>query len=713
MPTNFTLGKVAAGGLKLNGKHNLSHSIATTADFGSVQPMFCKFMTGPSSIKGSMPVNVRVMPMPLPPFGKLGLHMYAQFVPCTDLWRCWPEFRAQKVYDGQKKFIPSVVPSLPMVGGYSIMSFFLSDPFVVWGLFELTSYSSASNKASDNITSYSYNATPIESSVIGSEEVNRCLGFTYTSYSSSDSCSINGLGSGGRVNPGNVSDANLTENTADFRFFFSYNSKKYVVLGYFSRQGRMLRKVLNVLGIQPTMNFLDVSSNVDDVNLLPLFAYYKAWFDIFQPQREIQWTSSVEYELLTYLAESGNTLQYRLNAGDSRFLASNVHTLFMDVANLYASSDPSYISVAVPNANPTSPSGSDAEISFTDTGGDLGTKGENVTSLPASNPYYETNGNLTAQGLTLVQRLSKFINARSVVGQALSKVFKVNFGTSDIGKDVESTYLGSKVCDIQLGDTVLTSNTDSSDGVHLGRAGEYAGVGYGKGDFTFSMKTSKDGYLIVLASVIPVSNYVQGSEYDAFITKPLQVPQPMWDSIGYDRLRVAEVFNQNTHDAIGGYNVVGNETFGYVPRYLGHKVHKSVMTGDFSLPSTRDKYIGYTLDNYMTQDVLLSDEESSGGVHKVKIGNPFQSDFVCGPYWRWVGKYAWMSNFDRIFYDHNMASPFNFERVFSVRTGALLPYATRSDGFLIYCDANITYRNATHSAGNSFDAGEGGYYEHE
>ena len=62
MPTNFTLGKVAAGGLKLNGKHNLSHSIATTADFGSVQPMFCKFMTGPSSIKGSMPVNVRVMP---------------------------------------------------------------------------------------------------------------------------------------------------------------------------------------------------------------------------------------------------------------------------------------------------------------------------------------------------------------------------------------------------------------------------------------------------------------------------------------------------------------------------------------------------------------------------------------------------------------------------------------------------------------------------
>ena len=42
MPLQFSIPKVNAGQVNQRGKHNLSHNVATSFDFGRVQPLFCK-----------------------------------------------------------------------------------------------------------------------------------------------------------------------------------------------------------------------------------------------------------------------------------------------------------------------------------------------------------------------------------------------------------------------------------------------------------------------------------------------------------------------------------------------------------------------------------------------------------------------------------------------------------------------------------------------
>ena len=98
MSLQFSIPKVNAGQVNQRGKHNLSHNVATSFDFGRVQPVFCKLVTPDSHIKGSLDAKIRVMPMPLPPFGVLNMKLYGQFVSCKELMHSFPEFLSGQVY---------------------------------------------------------------------------------------------------------------------------------------------------------------------------------------------------------------------------------------------------------------------------------------------------------------------------------------------------------------------------------------------------------------------------------------------------------------------------------------------------------------------------------------------------------------------------------------------------------------------------------------
>ena len=62
MPLQFSIPKVNAGQVNQRGKHNLSHNVATSFDFGRVQPVFCKLVTPDSHIKGSNLVHICNLP---------------------------------------------------------------------------------------------------------------------------------------------------------------------------------------------------------------------------------------------------------------------------------------------------------------------------------------------------------------------------------------------------------------------------------------------------------------------------------------------------------------------------------------------------------------------------------------------------------------------------------------------------------------------------
>lgn len=112
-PLNFSIPKVNAGSVNTRGKHNLSHNVATTFDFGRVQPVFCKLVTPDSNIKGSIDAKVRVMPMPLPPFGDVRMKLYGQFVSCKELMHSYPEFISGQTYSSSvSSYVPNHVPRL-------------------------------------------------------------------------------------------------------------------------------------------------------------------------------------------------------------------------------------------------------------------------------------------------------------------------------------------------------------------------------------------------------------------------------------------------------------------------------------------------------------------------------------------------------------------------------------------------------------------------
>lgn len=488
-----------------------------------------------------------------------------------------------------------------------------------------------------------------------------------------------------------------------------------------TEQGRELKKVLDVLGCSPSPSQVDVP-----FNLLSLIAFYKAWFDIFNPQRNISWRGTFVYRLCDWMQE------YNLIPGEwTTFDNTNQkYSTFKDFVNLlswlfthcsesYPSVDADYFSASISQFDSTSTTeGSNPNyknISFDEGVTNAGSEnGSAYIGTPSSASGVGRSGDapvisfdstsdknsLTWNAVRLLRGLTKYINANSILGQSVNKFISAHFG-GIAGEDLSSTFAGSNIIDVKLGDVIQTATTTEA------RAGEFAGVGYGAGNFKISYKTKEAGYFIVLDSIIPQANYVQGADYDSMITKQLEFPTPEFDAIGYDSIKRGEIYHTNTsfHTSLAGNDLYGNKVFGYIPRYTGHKIKKSVLTGDFVLPGTRELYAGFTLDNIISSDV----ETTSSDGTMLTITNVKPSDFTAGEDWRYVGKYKYRNNYDRIFY--NPADPTANSTGAAFANSGNIP---RGDDFLVFNDISIKYNMPLLSIGNSFDTIDGAdnYVEH-
>ena len=488
-----------------------------------------------------------------------------------------------------------------------------------------------------------------------------------------------------------------------------------------TEQGRELKKVLDVLGCSPSPSQVDVP-----FNLLPLISFYKAWFDIFNPQRNISWRGTFVYRLVDWMQEYnlipsewttfGNVQQ---KYSTFKEFVNLLSWLFTHCSESYPSVDADYFSASISQFDSSSTTeGSNPNyknIAFDEGTINAGSvQGSSYIGTPSTAsgggrtgdaPIISFSGNsdknsLTWNAVRLLRGLTKYINANSVLGQSVSRFISAHFG-GIAGEDLTSTFAGSKVIDVKLGDVIQTATTAEA------KAGEFAGVGYGAGDFKISYKTKEAGYFFVLDSIIPQANYVQGADYDSMITKQFEFPTPEFDAIGYDSIKRGEIYHTNTsfHTHLSGNDLYGNQVFGYIPRYTGHKVKKSVLTGDFVLPGTRELYAGFTLDNIISSDV----ETTSADGSTLTITNVKPSDFVAGQDWRFIGKYKYRNNFDRIFYNPTDTTAHATGSAFA--NSGNIP---RGDDFLVFNDISISYNMPLLSVGNSFDTIDGAdnYVEH-
>ena len=597
---------------------------------------------------------------------------------------------------------------------------------------------------------------------ISTSMVNMLLGFNeiVENNSSLDNVQPNGLSPAGRcVTSGECQKIGLNPLTCDYKFVvkvpvaqknaqvstsqsfeniitassqqfsFSTSADGYDVNNFtnilicvkLTEQGRELKKVLDVLGCSPSPSQVDVP-----FNLLPLISFYKAWFDIFNPQRNISWRGTFVYRLVDWMQEYnlipsewttfGNVQQ---KYSTFKEFVNLLSWLFTHCSESYPSVDADYFSASISQFDSSSTTeGSNPNyknIAFDEGTINAGSvQGSSYIGTPSTAsgggrtgdaPIISFSGNsdknsLTWNAVRLLRGLTKYINANSVLGQSVSRFISAHFG-GIAGEDLTSTFAGSKVIDVKLGDVIQTATTAEA------KAGEFAGVGYGAGDFKISYKTKEAGYFFVLDSIIPQANYVQGADYDSMITKQLEFPTPEFDAIGYDSIKRGEIYHTNTsfHTTLSGNDLYGNKVFGYIPRYTGHKVKKSVLTGDFVLPGTRELYAGFTLDNIISSDV----ETTSADGTTLTITNVKPSDFAAGQDWRFIGKYKYRNNFDRIFYNPTDTTANATGSAFA--NSGNIP---RGDDFLVFNDISISYNMPLLSVGNSFDTIDGAdnYVEH-
>lgn len=763
MPLQFSIPKVNAGQVNQRGKHNLSHNVATSFDFGRVQPVFCKLVTPDSHIKGSLDAKIRVMPMPLPPFGVLNMKLYGQFVSCQELMHSFPEFISGQVYSSSStSYVPKHVPRLfnyinPLTfdkvnfAQHVTFAHILCSPkFSTWtayackGAYAHVGSQEISNVAvvnlEDSLGGFTKAQAPLlvnglnqmcfnkdpnhdEPLQISGDFMLHSSNFTYfeTAADTVTSAQPDISRTPGTLEYATGLGYNYTPTGADLLFVIPTTMIKnntslssafktmidnkvkqdtntsIVVAVSFNQYGRNLLTILKHLGIN--VNGFNTQEAVEEtrkyVSLMPLLAFYKAYFDIFMPTRDIQWSSTNAHRILDFLNQSGKEISDLYNDyAPSSYVSGKTFTSFLfDVASSYASVDPNYITQAVDNTTPTSSESSVVTDYMS------GTEAESNPNsvLPAQYDTSTSSNVISRVGLQLLTRLSKFVNTNTVIGRNVNAFLKAHFGA--IGTSENSQYAGSSDVPINLGDVIVTANTE------LSQPGDFSGVGFGSGDYNFSYKANEFGYFIVLASIIPVSNYVQGEHYDNSITERFEFPTPEFDALGYDYLDSREIVPVPMALPYGykgnsdGTSLPVHTHFGYSPRYTGYKVHPSVYSGSFQIRSLRNSYLGFTLDNYITQDYVSQKDKT------YSIEGPV--DLTCGTRWRFVNKYPMFSNYERIFYNQRVNPYLTLNSLKSAGLSQNVLAVPYEDNFVAYFDVKCSLIDHLKSISNSYDTLEG------
>lgn len=450
---------------------------------------------------------------------------------------------------------------------------------------------------------------------------------------------------------------------------------RYIVCLKLTPFGRRLVKILN--GIYHTdclsknipnyaMNPEDwIVSQHDVISVTPLFAYYKHWFDIYNPNREKNWLDTNCYRLIhsfydyprplaSWLFDYDDTsvdpesvYYYERTAGNLIPLRKSWFDFFIELGNCVYVLPVDNISVATPS--PTQSVQTDiSNVQFP--------YFSNQPSEDLPNPLVESiNAGLSENypygawvdgqsdrasglGVQLALRLYAWTNKNSVIAKncrAYLKRYNIELPRENI-LDRSSYYT-------QIDDVFSTAET--SDGF----LGEFAGKGLGSGICQCSLKDTKEyGYLVQTLCVAPHSGYVQANAL--FPITRMEHYQDMFDSLGMEAMSMRQV---QARDYILS-EPSSSKLFGFRPRYFDLKVKNNLANGYFAQRGTQAQYLPYSLDRiFGVKDI----DSSVSTLTYTQNYYPLANEDI-----RKVGLVEQLGEYDRIFVDNTgMTDNFIFD----------------------------------------------------
>ena len=383
--SGFKIAGISLGKTTKKYLRNTDFDNNTTMDFGFCQPLFCQFLLPDSNISVSAKQLVRLAPMPVPSFARVSLVNKFVFVPWSDLCGYYEAMLSNMPYNG------SVVPTqLPYVYNAYLCKCLLDNSLgSVATFYEVdTSVSSPITykmcTAMDALT-YSNSLESQWETELSSHSCNKKFTFT----------------------PAQFKDSAVSPNSADYLVNFLSGEKHVIAAFRYSTRAKHLRSVLIGLGYSLAMQ--DWSKVIG----LPLFAFYKAWFDTYAPKRSVAWTDTPVFKFIRSVSD--DYLPNLCNDED------NMDSLLHALSDCYYVSNDDFVSVHRSTLENVS---LDKFPFITELG--VSTSTPNFTT--SQQPYsYSTNA-LSLISFDVVKRLTRFVNKDSIIGQKMSTWVRNHFG---------------------------------------------------------------------------------------------------------------------------------------------------------------------------------------------------------------------------------------------------------------------------------------------
>lgn len=602
-------------------RHNLPRTVNTTSQFGFCQPLCCRELCAQDTVSVRTAHQVYLQPVAKPTFGRLSVKDYKVFVPIEDLYHPFASLLSGKSYSGAlEQYIPYEVPNTSL-NILSMLVYLCSsiDVIVPNTGVVVTSNSMSWDNAlwdgdaevvMDNVEIFIFKI--LEAAGAWDEFILRDIIFNFCSPSQE-----------GTFVPlqGNVP---LSIESADWFYFFGTGDRK-LIYGRFTERGKNLRKILLGLGYQLNLY------NHDRKSLLPLFAYYKAWFDLFAVQRDITWKDTNAYACLEYMEQSGKSGVF-LDDLSVDFYNHFLGFLFLDLPECYYTQNPDFASAHISGTAIGEPQFRDflqARISGSE-------EIHSVNAYREQQPVLPSNSLISQQGLDILKALYHRVNIATAVGGRIKDFMRAVFGAAYEQED-ESNFIGATSDFIDITQVMNMAQTES------GELGEYAGRGVGSSNGSnFKFTAKRQGYYIEMFALVPDARLAQVTDPNLDHIRRYHFFDPAFD--GKTLLPTSKFNIYGTYDVGGLDDRYMYDGFGNIPVYTEYKVSFDTINGDMSMLSTRASFLPFTLEKLLPYSSVRVSEQGISYLQNVP-----SSLIVNGNIWRYIGLNRWLGNFDRIF----------------------------------------------------------------
>ena len=450
-----------------------------------------------------------------------------------------------------------------------------------------------------------------------------------------------------------------------------------------SSWGIHLFKILKGLGYG-----IDVDAKGENRSILPLLAAYKAYWDVFGLNLWQNFESTYCGRLISAL-EQTNDVNVWYNDDIWPIFKSFVYE---ELGSMWLTEKNDYVSAHLPQPTVSAVNQTPLRGVFDVANPDV--KDINNNPLPATpdthivqNSFYDGSQRSdqpaivpagdghayirqTAHGYLdseILKRLYKRTNANTALGKKIADLMR----SQGLGTYMERTrvnYIGDTDVELNVQSVISTADTfkQAGEGAMLGERGG-RGVGYKPNKNKLFYKTDCIGYWICLDCITCDSGYSQAEDTTLQDLTQYQKYQPDYENLGL-QLDSKAVVNGSRNEGFGGLISpssskrtklsMSRQPFGFAPRYSHYKVGRSVLSGGFALRSQRRQFSSYNMDKLVLPDEFfnqqLPDEFTIEGYPDFKCHLHMRamktSDVpTAGNSWRYLGRFPWMGNLDRIF----------------------------------------------------------------